>query len=206
MKHLIAASALAAAALLGPAPATAQIATLYSCPDNGTGGDQVTRGFYVTNYPGATLETVTLRYYSGSGDGDYTVSLTARLSTYDGTIIGSTQTRTINFAGQPVSATFVFGGAPVPPGSTVTFTQVLISGPAPADNVLFYDTGVEPCANVTQTNGTNAPLSSFRRNSVGVTITGSRPVAAPVPTLGGFALVALASLLALVGFRRLRGR
>jgi hypothetical protein len=47
--------------------AAAQSTTLHSCPLAGSGGDQVTRGFYVTNYPGATLGTVTISYTAGSG-------------------------------------------------------------------------------------------------------------------------------------------
>lgn len=192
------------------APAAAQVGTLYNCPNQGSSGDQVDRGFYVTNYPGSTLEDVTLNYSGGSGNGTYTVSLTPRLSTYGGTIVGSTQTQAVNFTGAAVLTTFNFGGAPVPPGSTVTFEQVLVSGPV-ASPVLFYDVGVGPCANVTQTNGTAPPLDSFRRDSVGVTITGSTSVvppasAAPIPTLGQLAIVVLSALLALGGLVAMRRR
>ena len=189
-------------AILSGIPA-AQAATLYSCPNSGAGGDQVTRGFYVTNYPGSTLDTVTLAYSEGSGDGAYTVSLTARLNTYGGTIVGSTQTQVLNLTGPEAIATFNFGGAAVPAGSTVTFSQVLVSGPV-VSPVLFYDVGTGPCANITQTNGTTPPLDSFRRDSVGVTITGSTtvvpPVAsAPVPTLSPSALALLVALFAAGG-------
>jgi len=205
-----AALVLLAAAVLGAPLASAQTGTLYSCPNQGSGGDQVTRGFYVTNYPGSTLGDVTLNYSGGSGNGSYTVSLTPRLTTYSGTIVGATQTKTINYTGAPVLTTFSFGGAPVPTGSTVTFTQVLVSGPG-SPPVLFYDVGVGPCANVTQTNGTTPPLDSFRRDSVGVTITASSSTPAPVstaniPTLGEYALIALAMLVAASGVALARRR
>lgn len=188
----------------------AMAATLYSCPLDGAGGDQVPRGFYVTNYPGSTLDTVTLTYYPGSGDGAYTVSLTARLSAYDGTTIGTPQSQTVNIVGGAgASATFSFGNAPVPAGSTVTFSQVLVSGPV-ASPVLFYDVGVGPCTNITQTDGTTPPLDSVRRDSVGVSITGSTaapPAAvAAVPTLAEYSLVALAALLAVLGLAAARRR
>ena len=48
------------AAVLGVMP-TVQAATLYSCPNSPAGGgDGIDRGFYVTDYPGATLDTITL--------------------------------------------------------------------------------------------------------------------------------------------------
>ena len=133
---------LAAAYTLLPAVASAQVV---SCPLNG-GGDQVTRGFYVPNFTGAGLGTVTLTYYPNS-TGSHTVQLTARAGTYDGAIIGSV-TQTFNLT---TSATIVydFGGAPVTPGSTVTFTQTLLADPGVG--VLFYDTGTGPCASCAST-------------------------------------------------------
>ena len=77
-----------------------------------------------------------------------------------------------------------FSNAPVTAGTVVTFSQV---GPL----TLFYDTGTGPCANVTQTNGTTPPLDSFRRDSVGVLITGQQPV----PTMNQWFMLALAALL-----------
>jgi len=190
--------------------AAAQVGTLYSCPNQGSSGDQVTRGFYVTNYPGSTLENVTLNYSGGSGNGAYTVSLTPRISTYSGTIVGATQTQVVNYTGAAVLTTFNFGGAPVPSGSTVTFSQVLVSGPV-ASPVLFYDVGVGPCTNVTQTNDTVPPLDSFRRDSVGLTITGATSVVPPapaavIPTLSELAIASLSALLALAGLAAMRRR
>jgi hypothetical protein len=198
-----------AAALAAPL-AAAQNTTLYSCPLNG-GGDQVTRGFYVTNYPGSTLSTVTVTYYAGSGDGAYDVSMTARANSYGGAQIGATQNQVLNIVGGGgVTATFDFGGAPVAPGSTVTFSQVLNSAPG-VTPVLFYDTGNGPCANIIETEATNPPLDVFRRNSMGVTIVGAAslvPIAgiSPVPTLSEYTLAILAALLAAAGVVVMRRR
>ncbi len=191
----------------GPA---AHAATLYSCPTNDNGsGDRVDRGFYVTNYPGTTLDTLTLLYVPASGVGDYTVSLTARLNTFDGPVLGATLTQIVDTAGG--STVWNFGGVAVPPGSTVTFSQVIDSGPV-VSPFLWYDTGLAPCSDITQTDGTTPPLDTARRDTVGLEITGAlapqvnaAPLggagsAAPVPALPLFALVLLSSLMAVFGF------
>ena len=198
-----------AAALAAPL-ATAQNTTLYSCPTGG-GGDQVTRGFYVTGYPGSTLSTVTVTYYAGSGDGTYDVTMTAHANSYGGAQVGPTLNKVLNLVGTgPVAVTYDFGGAAVAPGSTVTFSQVLNSGPG-APPVLFYDTGTGTCTNVIETNGTTPPLDTFRRNGMGVTIAGAGslvPVAgiSPVPALSDYTLVVQAALLAAAGVIVMRRR
>ena len=195
-------------------------ATLYSCPTGG-GGDQVGRGFYVTNYPGSTLDTVTVAYFGGSGDGAYVVSLTPRVSSFGGTVVGATQTLTINISSGVGTGVFNFGGAAVPSGSTVTFKQVLVSGPV-ASPVLFFDYGTgalgdiaaNTCPNMRETEGTTPPLDLDRRASVGVTITGSAALAsAPVgaPALSSVGMALLAALVAALawsgaGFRRITKR
>lgn len=205
--------ALILTALIAPG---AHAATTVSCPTNG-GGDQVSRGFYVTNYAGLTLDTVTLTYYPGSGTGNYTVSLTPRLTSFSGTVVGTTQTATINISGGSATAVFNFGNAPVPAGSTLTFTQVLVSGPV-ASPVLFFDYGAGPlgdigantCPNVFETESTSAPLDSQRRASVGVTITGAvgtPPVdTVSAPALSRYALALLTGLLVFFGFAIARAR
>jgi hypothetical protein len=150
-------------------PGLAQGQVIFSCPFEGSGGDLLFRGFYIQSFPGVNLGTVQLRY-SSSTPGDYTASMTARLGTYDGPIIGSTETINFHLTGSfsdQTMVTYDFGGAPVPSGSIVTFSQVLLSG---SDSV-FYDVGVGPCPGIVQTDGTSPPLDMFRRDSVGVTIT-----------------------------------
>ena len=137
---------------------------IFSCPFQGGSGDHVDRGFYLQSYPGSNLGTVQLGYWSPIG-GSYSAFLTARLGAYDGPIIGSTQTKNFNLtASVQTLVTYDFGGASVPFGSTVTFSQ---SGP----DDLYYDVGVGPCPGIIQTDGTSAPLDVFRRDTVGVVIT-----------------------------------
>ena len=156
----------AAAALLLAAP-VANAAYTVDCPFTG-GGDLISRGFYVDNYQGTSLGTVTLAH-SAFAAGERTITLTARLSTFNGTSLGiASVTRVI---GTTMSkSVFDFGDVPVAAGSRITFSQTIISGDATS---VFFDTGVGPCTNVNETEDTSPPLSSFRRNSVGLLITGN---------------------------------
>ena len=140
---------------------------IVSCPFGTPGGDDLTRAFYVTSYPGSNLATVHLQYDANPA-GTYTISLTPRLGAFNGPIIGSTQTVTVSLPSisSEADVTFHFGGAAVTPGSTVTFTQAQISGPGTA----YFNTGSGTCSGVFETNGTTPPLDTVRRNSVGVEI------------------------------------
>jgi hypothetical protein len=196
-------------ALGAAAPAVA--ATIVSCPNSGGGGDQVTRGFYVQNYNGSTLDTVALTFVTGGGVGSYSVSLTAHAGAYDGPVIGTTQTA--NFTETGGLATYSFGSAPVVSGSTVAFVMVLTS--SPAGGSVFFDVGTcglgdaacATCPGVFETEDTTPPLSTFRRGSVGLAITGQAPGAGAgqvVPALTPWALAALGVALALVAVGVLR--
>lgn len=159
--------AIACAAFTAPWITQGQV--IFSCPFTGFGGDFLDRGFYVQNYPGDNLGTVQLRYSSGAS-GTYVVSMTARLGTYDGPIIGNTEVATFYLTGSlsdQTAVTYDFEGIPVPFGSTVTFSQSFVSGP----NTLHYDVGTGPCLGIVETEGTSSPLDVFRRDSVGVIIT-----------------------------------
>jgi hypothetical protein len=208
-KLLVRVRLLAAAGLLIPVLSVAQ--TVVSCPTNGE-GDQVTRGFYILNYTGPTLGTVQLTYYTDGTAGTYTISLTARLGTYDGALLG-TQSMTANLPAGPTQHTYDFGGVAVAPGSTITFTQVAVAAPG----IVFYDTGpcglgavCASCPTVFETEDTAPPLSVFRRNSVGVAITPGGggppppPVTAAVPTLDRRVSVVLAAALAGIALLLLR--
>jgi hypothetical protein len=158
----------------GLIPATSQAdTTVVSCPTGG-GGDQITRGFYVSNYPGSNLGSVTLTYFPLASP-PIPITLTARLGTYDGPILG-TSTMTVS---PPATARFDFGGAHVASGSTITFAHS-ISGNTDPDGYAFVDYGEaslgdagdpNACPGVTETAGTSPPLDTFRRASMGVTIT-----------------------------------
>ncbi|NKI36530.1 hypothetical protein HFP89_15270 [Wenzhouxiangella sp. XN79A] len=160
---------------------------LYDCPVRGTGGDRPSRGIYLENFPTNQLGRVTLNYRL-SDPGQYRVELTARQGSYDGAVIGS-QDRV--FAAQAADAlepvTFDFRNASVAPGSTVTFTQRVISQPAGAD--IFFDLGEGPCTDVFETNGTAPPLDSFRRDSVGITVLPSSAETRPLGLGGNWTVV-----------------
>jgi len=144
------------------------IAPLYNCPANSSSGDNLTRGFYVENFPARELDKVTMTYHMPAA-GTYTVRMTARENTYDGRIIGGPRTRTFNTGtgGTRAEITFDFGSATVTEGSTVTFSQELLDSPSGS---LFYNVGDGPCADIVQTEGTTPPLDTVRRDRVAVTI------------------------------------
>jgi hypothetical protein len=175
--------------------AFAQAATIFSCPMDPAGvGDQVDRGFYVTNYAGSTLDTVTMQFIGNVAESK-TLTLTAAAGVFGGLVIGSAvASGVVPTSGAGLPLTFNFGNAPVVPGSTVTFALTLNAGAVP----VFYNVGVGPCPGVTQTNGTTPPLDSVRRDSVGLVITGlaALPASNAVPALSPATLAILALMLA----------
>ncbi|ABM32515.1 IPTL-CTERM sorting domain-containing protein [Paracidovorax citrulli] len=202
---------LALAALL--APAFAGAATIVSCPANtNTGGDGISRSFYLPNYAGTTLDTVTVNYGTATA-GSYTVALEARLNAFDGTLVGTANSTTTVAAASVAGGTpftFNFNNVAIPANSTITFKQTLIAGPGSLSN----NTGQAPCTGtVTQTNGSTPPLDSARRATLAITVTGSTtPVGggggtvASIPTLSEWGMVLLSGLLALFGVARMRRR
>jgi hypothetical protein len=156
-------------------PAAASAETVVSCPvDPAASGDGTQRGFYLSDYPGTNLDQVTLNYAADTA-GTYTFTLTARLGTFDGPVIGApTVTSGLPAGGGAVNpVNFSFGGVPVARGSTITFAQT-VTGP---DSVGF-NTGTGAmnvqdgaCPGVTETAGVSPPLSGFRRDTVGLTVT-----------------------------------
>lgn len=151
------------------------------------GGDFLRRGFYVVDYGADNLSQVILQYKATQAAGIYDTSLTVRIGSYDGTIVGNTQyLSTYIETDLPQQVVYDFGGVNVPHGSLLTFTQALVDGP---DSALYYNTGASSHPQITQTNGTNPPLDSFRRDRVGVTITAiPEPATLSLLTLGALAL------------------
>lgn len=148
--------------------------TLVSCPFRASGGgDNLSRGFYVQNYPGTNLGSVQIAYWTDVA-GSYAISMTARDGTYDGPMIGATRIVTVDLpASTYITTTFDFGGAFVTSGTTVTFLQGKVSGPGPA----YYNTGpcgfdldCTICPGVYQTEDSMPPLDIIRRRSVAVTV------------------------------------
>jgi hypothetical protein len=169
-----------APAVLLPTPTDARVVSFtataitvalpINCPGDPS-GDQVDRGFYVPAFPGTSFDRVTL-HFSARTAGTYTFSLTARNGTYDGTVLG-TATASVTLTNNDqanVATAFTFPTVAVTPGSTVTFSIAQVAGPA--GGVTFYSVprlGDATCP-VVQTNGTEPPLSTFRRQGVHVTI------------------------------------
>jgi hypothetical protein len=188
--------------------------TIVSCPDNAspTGWDYIDRGFYISSYPGTNLKTVTVDYKARPGfAGSYTITMTARSGSYSGSILGA-NTVTVNLSDSSFTqVTFDFGGVSVPNGSIVTFTQSLVSGPPSGDVGYNYgtcglgDQTCNSCPGVIETDDTVAPLSTFRRGSVGVTIAQSTVSAVPTMTEWGMIIfMVLAGLGAVYYMRRQR--
>jgi len=150
---------------------------LYQCPFAGDSGDQTSRGFYVENYPSSTLGGVVLSFV-GLAAGPHSITLHARENTYDGALIGSvTQNADLKAIGNGGTLVeFDFANAAVN-SSIVTFSIEVTSG-----GLTYYDVGTAPCTDVTQTNGTNPPLDSIRRQQVGVEIYGVSGSAPPPST------------------------
>jgi hypothetical protein len=146
------------------------IVTLVSCLD-GTPGDRIDRGFYVPSFLGVSLTRVDL-FLSSSTLGTYTFELTARSGTFDGPAIG-VGSATVDLGGGEVQTAFAFSDAEVTEGTTVTFALTQVSGPS---DIVFYSVpGDNPSCPVIQTNGTEPPLSTMRRNGVKITIEGGQP-------------------------------
>jgi len=144
--------------------------TFYSCPF-GTSGDLIERGIYVTNYPGRTLRTVGIRYEANTA-GSRTIRLTAREGGFNGSVIGTPQTKTINFAAGTAGGQIIdwdFGGAFVSLGSNITFSHELLAG-----GTLYHSpTTAASCPGVVETEGTTGTLDTAR-GTRGIRIKGDR--------------------------------
>lgn len=151
---------------------SAGAATLLTCTGL-PGGDFVDRGFYIVSYPGRTLETVRL-VHSASIPGNFTLKLTARQDTYDGTILGAATTSfTLTGASpQDVPVVYDFGSVGITPGTRVCFTMSVSA--APAGSNLYYSVPdfTSGCPEIVQTEGTTGPLDTTRRNGVNIVVTG----------------------------------
>jgi hypothetical protein len=209
--------------LLAAGWATAQEPVL-ECPYDFSGGDRLYRGFYIPEYPADALDRVELLFATTYAD-TYTISLTVRENTYDGPVLGiDTVELELNAAasapppgddadvflgGIPSTVgVFEFDAVSVTPGSTVTFALELVGG----DGFVYYDVGpcgtdVPDCGDlcsgeIVQTNGTEPPLDTYRRESVGIRVFDATPQ--DVPALGTGAAGLLALLLLVASYRTVR--
>jgi len=144
--------------------------TFYDCPF-GTGGDHIARGVYIANFPGETLRKVSLRYETLTG-GARTMRLTARQDGYNGSIIGTVQTKTINFTAGAAGGQVIdwdFGGAFVRKNGIITFTHEVSAG----DGNVYFSPTTGACSNVVETEGTSGTLDTTR-GTRGIKVTGDR--------------------------------
>lgn len=154
-------------AFAGAAAARSYSETLaMSCPPLGHGGDSISRGFYVTNYPGNNLAGVVL-YYSATVKGSYYITLTAHRGSFSGPPIGETQVESVQLptTSSEAAVYFNFGGAPVTQGDTIAFTQ---SATGPGSVFFDYGDASPPCTDMFETNGTTSPLDTVRHDTVGL--------------------------------------
>lgn len=152
------------------APSSVAATVLIDCLDGISGVDAFERGFYVPAFPGTALEGVDLLFSAFTG-GVYTITLTARADTYDGPLIGTSQT-TVTLTSDInafVEGNFAFPSSFVTEGSTVTFALSLVSGPE--EPLYAVTTNVDPCV-IIQTQGTTPPLDTWRRYGIRARIHG----------------------------------
>lgn len=174
--RLLAFVAFLAAAFAGILPAHA--AVLAECAFLGSGGDNLSRGFYLSAFPGDTVDTVMLAHRSAT-TGERTIRLTMRLQNYGGPVLAVAET--VAWVDNDISPTiFRFDGRKVAPGVPLAFTQEVVAG----DDNVVYDVGEGTCTNITQTDGSTPPLDDFRRATVGIMVTGSSTDLTNVTTFG----------------------
>lgn len=164
--QLLLAGAIECLCTAAPDPA----AVLVECTE-AVSGDMLSRGFYITNYPGVTLDSVTLEM-SADQAGNYQLTLDVRAGAYDGALIGSaTAAGELEIGPSGTLVTFNFPSAPITKGSLVCFHLTKDAGP---DGSVYYSVpGFEGgCPEVIQTEGTTPPLDTFRRFGVKITLTG----------------------------------
>ena len=137
-------------------------------PNNGD--DFSLRGFYSLGYPGTSLKQVVIPI-SFPAPGAYQLSLTASSGTFDGTVLG-TATVTINAASTDYqSVTFNFGTIPTTEGTPIAFKGAVVTQPLGSGKVMMQIV-TEPQCRLTETQGFDAPLSSFRRGGIAAIING----------------------------------
>jgi hypothetical protein len=171
-KHRFTRAILVFLALLPAAGARADGPAIIDCPwyPPNVGDDFSLRGFYTLGYPGTSLKQVVLPI-SFPAPGAYQLSLTASSPTFDGPVLG-TATATVNAASTDYqSVTFNFGTIAVTQGTPIAFKGAVVSQPSGSGKVLMQVI-TDPQCRLTETQGFDAPLSSFRRGGIAAIING----------------------------------
>lgn len=148
------------------------IVLLVDCAEPGSepsGGDFISRGFYVGSYPGSSLARVTIGL-AASSPGAFRMRLTARAGTYDGPVLGVAEVD-VSLTSTMAATSFDFSATSIMSGSTVTFVVDKMSGPFGSVSVATGPLAGSVCA-VTETNGTSPPLDTFRRAGLWIRIWG----------------------------------
>jgi hypothetical protein len=122
-----------------------------ACPFSASGGgDNLSRGFYVSNYAANNIHTVTLGY---EGSGRFTITLAAHKRRYDGAVLGRVRA-TVRVSTDTTKVAFDFGNVAVRRGTTIAFKQR-----AAGNGDIFYNVGrgnlgdqsYDKCPGVTET-------------------------------------------------------
>lgn len=160
---------ISASLLLTSAPLAAE--ELINCViyDDLGGGDNLSRGFYIDSYPGATLDQVIIFIETSIiGYGNY--SLTVRNNTFGGEILGVAQADYgFSMEDFPVPIAFDFGRISVTPGSRITFAAEQVSGDA---NSYFSKAALTEDCPVIETTSTSPPLGGSDRGIVYAIVNG----------------------------------
>ena len=152
----------------------AQSRTILDCPTS-LGGDSTDRAFYIEQYPGSTLSSITL-YMKTSGGGStllsYQVGINVNSGAYDGPPLDDFRFTSVELNNVERAVSIQFANVPVTPGSRVCFSFNINKQAGAPD--LVYEVGTDgvPCPNVIETVGSNPPLSTFRREGVKLQVKG----------------------------------
>lgn len=156
-------------------PGSARAGAIVKCPFGPGSGDRIDRGFYIQDFPATVLDRVLLKL-SARQAGVYVLSLTARAGTFDGALVGQAFASFASSGDSQVGQTIVFDfhGVAAPQGGVVTFAIKKVAGP---DTLLLFDVSSDACtgAVVVQTEDTTPPLSTVRRDRVGLVVLGPEP-------------------------------
>lgn len=140
---------------------------------NPEGGDWIRRGFYIESYPGTTLSSISLWFYTDFDD-DYTIQIEAREDAYDGTLVG--QTSGAAFLGaSPISITFDFGEVAVKKGDVLTFQMSWTGGSISPYYCIYCDEFNAMNSeeiNIIETDGIDPPLDTYRNDGVAIQVYG----------------------------------
>lgn len=166
--------------LLGTGVSNAQT-LLINYPLLTPGGDGVGVGLDITSYPGSSLQSIVL-YISANTAANYTYSLTAYDTCFNGTVIGGpvdsgTVTQDGN-ASDNVAVTFVFpGNPPVNYGDAVGLALAQTSGPSYCYVGVFGNYGglTGSAIGVNELASSDYCLSSVIRNGYAIQVYGNPP-------------------------------